>query len=202
MFFWLTVTDIACVYPIFTSSGVGICPRYYLFLGLSMCTLSLTCDSHRQEQREYVMKSIELQTVGDGSPVKNHQQKPRWSATCSACLDLLNIIYLKICCRIWASELWTSIVSIWRFSMLYTLKWLNKNFQSMKVFVHKFYSPGIPQLIVFIVLFCVRTIVVARIYQQQIQGTLLLNGMNHLRRNSTGKPQILTLKIQHVGKNL
>ena len=37
------------------------------------------------------MKSIELQTVGDGSPVKNHQQKPRWSVTCSARLDLLNI---------------------------------------------------------------------------------------------------------------
>ena len=89
MFFWLTLTDIACVYPI--CSGVEMYPRYCLFLGLTMCTLSLTCDSHRQEQREYVMKSIELQTVGDGSPVKNHQQKPRWSVTCSACLDLLNI---------------------------------------------------------------------------------------------------------------
>ena len=50
-------------------------------------------------------------------------------------------IYLKIFCRIWASELWTSIVSIWRFSMLYMLKWLNKNVQSMTVFVHYTLQP-------------------------------------------------------------
>ena len=68
------------------------------------------------------------------------------------------------------------LVSSWHFSMLYMLKWLNTNFQSMTVFVHYILQPwNSTSFFVFTVLFCVRTIVVVRIYHQHIQGTLLLN---------------------------
>lgn len=130
------------------------------------------------------MKSIELQTVGDGSPVNHEPKTPggQW---------LVQLAWIYIFEDL-LQDLSIGVMNINRehlafFNVVHAISGWTKTSSQWKCLFTILYSPGIPQLIVFIVLFCVRTIVVARIYQQQLQGTLLLNGMNHLRRNSENR---------------